>query len=307
MAYSPTTIDLSRVPAPAAIEPLDAEALIAAFKGRFDAVWAAARLTDPSLPLYNVGALETDPITVLAQAWSYLRLLDRARVNDAVRAVLAPLATGADLDAVVAAANVQRLTVIPADGDTPAVMETDAALLRRYLLSFDRPAAGSRDAYLSHAWTAWPSMVDASVVGRAVHGRRGDVDVVISGPGGRQPTTEELAVVRTAVTASHVRPEATSVSVIPAQRLTYAVDLTIHLPLGPDPQAVRQEVMNRLYAATAERIQIGAEVPPEFISGAAYGPSVIRVTRRSPSAAIVSDAYSIPVCTGIQVTVEVLE
>ena len=303
--YSPTTIDLSRLPLPAVLEVLDAEALIEAFKARFLAEWAARRAQNPSLPLYNVEQLETDPLMVTQQAWSYLRLLDRDRVNTASQAVMAPTARGADLDNVVARANISRLTLVPAVGSVPAVMESDTALLRRYLLSFDRPSAGSRDAYLFHAWTAWPQMHDAAVIGQAIHGRRGDVDIVVSGPAGRLPTTEELALVRNAVTGPSVRPEATSVSVIAATRVTYTVDLTITVARGPDPETVRQEAIARLLAATGERVAIGGEVPAEFISGAAYGPSVLRVTRTSPAADIPAHPYAVPVCTAIHVKIEV--
>ncbi len=305
MSYSATTIDLSRIPFPDVIETLDSEAMIDAFKARFLEVWTTAREQDPSLPAYDVEMLETDPAVIIGTTWSFLRLLDRARVNDAVKAVFASSATGADLDNVVARANVQRLTIIPVAGDNPAVMESDAALLRRYLLSFDRPSAGSRDAYLYHAWTAWPLMHDAAVIGRAIHGRRGDVDIVICGPGGRLPTTEEMVLVRAAVTGTSVKPEATAVVVLEATRTTYAVDITITVARGPDPETVRQEAVARIIAATAERTAIGAEVPAEFISGAAYGPSVLRVTRASPAADIAAHPYAVPVCTAVHVKVEV--
>ncbi|OYW64656.1 MAG: hypothetical protein B7Z40_13475 [Bosea sp. 12-68-7] len=293
MATAPTAIDLSRVAAPAAIEALDYETLLTAATTRFGDQWELARAENPALPAYDVDNLETDPAVILLQAWSYLRLLDRQRVNDAVKAVLAPLATGTDLDNVVAGANILR-----ADG------ESDAALRRRYLLTFDAPSAGSRDGYLLQAFTAWPLMHDASVIGPAVHGRRGDVDIVIAGPGGRLPTGEELALVRAAVNSTSVRPEAAAVVVLAATRATYVVDLTATIPRGPDPEVVRQEIITRVAAAAAERAVIGGEVPARFITGAAYGPSVIRVTQESPAADIAPEPYTIPICTSIHVRLE---
>lgn len=284
-----TTIDLSRLSSPDAIEPLDYETLFTAYRDRFIAAWAELRTDD-----YDVGTLESDPAMIVGQAGAYLRLLDRARVNDAVRAVLAPTAQGADLDNVAARVNIERL-----EG------ETDAQLLRRYLLAFDRPSAGSAHRYLYEVYTAWPECLDAKVIGQGVHDRRGDVDIVIAGPGGRLPTTGELATVRAAVTAPHVKPEATSVTVLAAQRVTYAVQLAIDVSTGPDPAIVRDEALARVAAVSAERMTVGGEVPADLIAGAAYGPSVIHVTRTSPAADIAPDPYNIPVPTSIEITTRV--
>ncbi|HWW46546.1 MAG TPA: baseplate J/gp47 family protein [Xanthobacteraceae bacterium] len=305
MITAPTTIDLSRVPPPNAIEPLDYEALFAAFVSRFKAAWERMRAVDPTLPAYDVEMLETDPAMITGEAWSYLRLRDRARVNDAVRAVLAPLARGTNLDNVAARVNIERLVVIPATANSPAVMESDTQLLRRYLMAFDRPSAGSRDRYLFEAFSAWPGMLDAAVIGRAVHGRRGDTDIVIIGPGGALPTTEQVRAVRDAVTATDVKPEATAVTVIPAVRTTYSVSLVLTLPQGPDPSVVIVDARARVDAAIAQRTLIGAEAPVWAIAGAAYGDNVIRVRVIAPEADIPADPYAVPVCTGVTITAEV--
>ena len=298
--------DLSRLQAPNAIEPLDAETLRGQFMSRFREKWAAARLIDPSLPDYDVETLETDSAVILSEAFAYVRLLDRGRVNDAVRAVLAPLATGTDLDNIAARQNVQRLEVIPAVGSTPAVMESDAQLFRRYLLSFDRASAGSHDCYLFHAFTAWPSMLDADVLGQSVHGRRGDVEVVILGPGGRAPTTPELATVRAAINGPGVRPEATSVVVLPAGRTLYSVNLALDVDSGPDPDAVKQEAIARVLAVADERCRVGGQIPLDLLSGAAYGPGVLRVTRNAPTAEIAVSSYAAPVLSGLTVTARIV-
>lgn len=302
--YAPTAIDLSRLPAPSAIEALDFESLYDGFEDRFLFYWNALRADNPSLPEYDVVTLKSDPAGILGEAWSYIRLLDRQRVNDALKALLAPLATGSNLDAIAASRNITRLTVISATANTAAVMESDTNLLRRYLLSFDKAAAGSRDRYLYEAWTAWPAMHDARVNGHAVHGRRGDTDVVIIGPGGRLPTEGETATVRAAVTAPHVKPEAVAVAVIPATRLEYSVAIVIEVPPGPDPSLVVAEAVARVRAAGDARMIIGGEVPAGLLSGAAYGSSVIKVRDLAP-VAISPDPYTIPILTNINITAEV--
>ncbi|MCC0033757.1 MAG: baseplate J/gp47 family protein [Hoeflea sp.] len=299
-----TVIDLTRVAAPTAIDALSYEELLSAFKVRFQAFWEEARLADASLPAYDESMLETSPPIIVGQAWSYLRLLDRQRVNDALKALLAPLSTGSNLDNLVARQGIQRLTITAASGSTPAVMESDARLLERYLLSFNRAAAGSRDGYLFAAFTAWPGAGDIEVVGRRIHGRRGDVDIVVAGPDGDAPSTENLALVRAAVTADDVQPETTSVSVLAATRVTYAVDLVIEVLKGPDPEIVKDEAVARIRAVADDRTFIGGEVPASLLSGAAYGTSVMKVRDNAP-VVIAPDPYSIPVLTTITVSTEV--
>ncbi len=299
------TIDLTRLPAPAIIEALDYETLQGQFLARFAIQWAAERAVDPTLPDWDVSALETDPVVIASQAWTYLRLLDRQRVNDAIKAVLAPTAEQADLDAVVARIGVQRLTITPATATTAAVMESDERLLARYLLAFTRPAAGSADRYLYEAMTAWPTLHHAAVIGRAVHGRRGDVDLVIVGPDGRDATDDEMALVRAACDTTSVKPEATSLNVVRATRRLYTVAGRIIVPKGPDAELVRSEAESRLAKAAAARLAIGAEVPIGLLEGAAYGTSVTRCDLASPTGDIIGAPYTIPVPTTIGLTVGV--
>jgi len=299
-----TVIDLSRVAVPTAIEALSYEELLTAFKERFQTFWASARLIDDTLPEYDVSMLESDPAIIVGQAWSFLRLLDRQRVNDAIKALLAPLSTGTNLDNLVLRQGIQRLVITASVGDTPAVMESDARLLERYLLSFNRAAAGSRDGYLFAAFTAWPGAGDIEVIGRRIHGRRGDVDIVVVGPNGDVPSDENLALVRAAVTADDVQPETTSVSVLAATRVTYHAYLVLEVPKGPDPEIVRLEGVARVRAVADDRTYIGGEVPAGLLSGAAYGLSVLKVRDNAP-VVISPDPYSIPVMTGSTIVAEV--
>tara|TARA_R110002049_G_scaffold285335_1_gene466161 strand:+ start:1228 stop:2139 length:912 start_codon:yes stop_codon:yes gene_type:complete len=300
-------INLSTLAAPLAIEDLSYKALFTDFKDRFQAFWDAERALNANLPAYNVGALETDPVTIVYQAAAYIRLLDRQRVNDAVKALLPAFAKGADLDALVARNAVVRLTVIEATGADPAVMESDANLLNRYLLSFDRGAAGTRDRYLFEAHTAVPVIPvgGAFVAGWREHGRRGDVDIVACGPDGRDLTEAELSDLRVGVLADSVVPEASSAAVKPAIRFEYQVEQKIIIRRGPSPAVVAADVEARIRELTDERTIINGTVPRDFIAGAAHGPNVVKAITTSPMVDIEADAYTVPVCTEITITVEV--
>lgn len=312
MTYAPTAIDLSRLPAPTAIDPLSFDVLLQGAIDRFVADYAAARALDPSLPAYSVEMLQTDPVIIELRTWSNLRLYDRQRVNDVFEALLAARARGSNLDAIVAGRNIERQTIVAATPTSAAVMEGDASLLRRYLLSFDMPAAGSAGRYLFDAYTAWPQSADrtlglwdARVNGYAVHGRRGDTDVVIIGPNGRLPTAEELATVRTAVTHPDRAPEAVAISVMAATRVEYTVSLVLEVPgIGPAPSIVQAEAEARVRAAATDRILIGGELPAGLLAGAAYGANVIAVRDLSP-VVIAADPYKVPVMTGLTITTEV--
>lgn len=312
MTYAPTAIDLSRLPAPDAIEAYSLAAMLDDFKARYLEEWNAARLIDPSIPAYDTINLETDPAIIAGEAYTLTRGLDRQRVNDGLKALLAPLSTGSNLDALVAGRNIERLTVIEATANSAAVMEGDASLLRRYLLSFDAPAAGSAGRYLFDCWSAWPQSADktsglwdARVNGYSIHGRRGDIDLVIAGPFGRVPTTQELLNVRDAVTDINRAPEGVSIVVLPAVRVEYQPSLVIEVPgNGPAPETVRLEAIARVEAVAMDRRLIGGEIPSGLLAGAAYVPNVIKVRDLAP-VTIAPDPYKIPVMSGLTVVVEV--
>lgn len=310
-SYAPTAIDLSRLPPPSAIEAWSPEQLIAAGKARFLQQWAAEQAINPNLPDFTEEGLETHPTIVTLRTFAGARGIDRQRVNDAYRALLSPLSKGSNLDVIAGSRNIERLVVVPATATTPAIMQSDASLLRDYLLSFDLPAAGSPDRYLFEAFRAWPSgdgapgLWDARVNGFDVHGRRGDTDVVIIGPAGRLPTEEERVIVRNAVTARHVKPEAVSVSVLAAQRVEYTASLVIEVPgNGPSPEVVRAEAEARVSAAALSRTLIGAEIPAGFLVSAAYGDNIIKVRDLAP-VVIEPDPYRVPVMTAVEVAVEI--
>lgn len=303
MATSTEIIDLSAVATPDAIESLSFETIFSAFKTRFQTAWDEQRAKDPSLPAYDVSTLETDPIIILGQAWSYLRLLDRQRVNEAIRAVLAPFAGKADLEAIVASQNITRQITIPAASGSPAVYETDAQLLRRYLLSFSRFAAGSRNGLLYHAYSAVPALSDAAVNGHAVHGRAGDSDLVVIGPDGRAVTDGEAGLIRDLAFSDSNYPEAIGGYLIPATRLEYDIEISLGISAtGASIELARSAAEERVRAAALLRQRIGGEIPPGLLAGAAYGTNIRKVNAPTP-VVIEPEAYTVPILRTLTVSV----
>lgn len=284
-------LDLSSLPFPDILETLDFETLYNGFITRFIAFWNEVRLLDPTLPVYDVDGLETDPVAVVGQAYSFLRLLDRQRVNDAVKAVLAPFAQGADLDNVVARQGVARMAG-----------ETDARLLLRYLLSFDRESAGSSKLYRYQAYTAWDGVHHATTAGRAVHGRKGDTDIVISTIDGTQPTEAQYKTVLDAVTLETRTPEAMGVFLRVAEPEFYSLKYRLVVPAGADWELLRSQAIARVRKAALTRTQIGAKVPSSFLQAAAYQDNNIQsVEVLDGFEGVFASPYQIPILSDVEI------
>jgi len=289
------------LPVPDAIEELDQETILAERMAEFQ-----RRADEAGFP-YDVGGLEFDPIKIDQEAHAYRELMMRSRVNSAVRAVLPAYATGADLDAIVARANVRRLVITPADPETntPAVMESDQALLIRYLTSFAAPAAGSPDGYIYHALTVWPQARDINVVGPSVHGIPGRVEVYLLGSEGEPVGEETVALVRDQLWRDNVKPLTDEVVVAAASIIPYEVELSILVPRGPAPSVVAQAAKEAVQRVADARFAIGARVYGNALEGAAYVGNVLRVTRHKPEADIVPTPSQAAHCTAITIHVEV--
>ena len=95
-------IDLSQLPAPLVVVPLDFEAELSALKSTVLAM--LPELTD-------VMDLESEPVNKVLQIIAYQKVYMQARINDAARACMLAYATGSDLDHLTALPAVQRMDV----------------------------------------------------------------------------------------------------------------------------------------------------------------------------------------------------
>lgn len=296
------TLNPTHLPVPDAIEPLDQETVLAErmteFQERADAAGFA----------YDVGGLEFDPIKIDQEAHAHRETLMRARVNSAVRAVLPAYAQGADLDAIVARANVQRLVIgerEASDGSIVQVMESDQALLVRYLTSFAVPSAGSADGYIYHALSVYPTARDIAVLGPAQHGVAGRAVVYLLGEAGEPVSSDIADTVRAYLRQDHIKPLTDELIVAPAEIIPYEVELTILVPRGPAPAIVADATKAAVEAAALARFAIGAQVYVNVLEGAAYVSNVLRVTRNKPTADITPGPSQAAFCTNVKINVEI--
>lgn len=295
-----TLIDLSLLPAPAVVEALDYETILAARKARLLELAPIAQQAD----LAAVLALESEPLTQFLQETAYRELLLRARINDAARAGMLPWATGADLDNLAALYGVTRLTITPANPaaipPAPAVMESDADFRRRIQLAPEGlSVAGSRGAYLFHTLSADADVKDANISNPTP----GLVRVaVLSRTGNGTAPAPLLGLVNAALNAETVRPLCDSVDVVTASVVTYSITATINVLPGPSPQAVLDAAQAAAEALADELHQCGRDVTRSALFAALHQPGALRVDLTAPAADIVITADQAAYCTGITLT-----
>ncbi|MGS4886088.1 baseplate J/gp47 family protein [Roseibium sp. MB-4] len=316
--YAPAAPDLSRLPFPDALEAIEYEALVQELIADYQTKMAAARLANPDWPVWDVGNKLTDPAVIQMEAVATVRLLDRIRVNDGIKAFLAPFAKGTNLDNLVLGQGVTRKILKEETATEPAVMQTDESLLLQYLFSFQLPAVGSTGGILYDAWDVWPAltdgtgMLDARVNGWKVHkqlgnlNRRGDQDLVLAGPNGEAPPAEILSQIRARVLSEKRMLDGMGLQVMAAKRHVYNVHQTVTvLGNGPALDLVLAEVEAAIRAAAARRMLIGAQIQPEYLTGPSFVEGVWAIEDHAP-VSVEAEPYTIPVLGDVTLIPEVL-
>ncbi|MDI3204973.1 baseplate assembly protein [Pseudomonas shahriarae] len=324
-------IDLSTLPAPEVLEPIDFETMyqevLSDFRQQMGDQWTAV--------------LESDPVVKLLEVAAYQKMLGRARVNDAAKASLLAYAQRTDLDNRAADYDVQRLTIIPSDPDAippvAAVMESDNALRYRTRLSLEGlSVAGSRGAYEFHGLSASANVANVSVdsptfigveVNAALRAQLppGAIVVVCDYDAGLQdplPGDVSLAVLPTlesaepgdelvntvlrVLSAEDVRPLTDRPRAQLGKPTSYQVIANLELESGPDPAVVLSASRAGLDAAIAEARSLEGQLPLSALYAALHVSGVRRVRLTSPVADVVCDKRHYPSCTNIVLTSRVV-
>lgn len=263
-------VDLSALPAPDVLEPLDFEETyeegLATFRGYMGDNWTAA--------------LESDPVTKLLEVGAYNKVSNRARVNDGCKALLLAHAIGSDLDQLGANVNLKRLVIQPenllAIPPVPQVLEDHDSFRERIQLSYEGlTTAGPRNSYILHARNASGLVRDAT----AESPSPACVTVtVLSTEGDGTASPELLATVAAALNDDDVRPLGDRVTVQGAQILPYRIDAILHMSSpGPEGDASLAEANRRLGAWINPRKRLGVEVARSAVDAQVHVAGVSRV------------------------------
>lgn len=285
-----TAVDLSRLPAPTIVETLD-----------FDTIYGQMLAALQALVPTFDATVESDPVIKLLQVAAYREMLLRARVNDAARAVMPAYALGADLDNLAALMGVSRLVVTPANAGTgaPAVLESDDDFRRRLVLAPEGySVAGPEGAYIFHALSASPDVLDASATSPAT----GEVRVTVLARAGNGTASPALLdTVLAYVSAETRRPLTDRVTIRSAEIVEYMVEAQITTFAGPDGSIVIVEARNRLAAYVANSHRLGRDITRSGIFGALHTEGVQNVVLTSPVADIALDRTQAGWCTAVSV------
>lgn len=256
------------LPPPAILEELNFEQLLATIVADAQARLAAVGIT------WDVGALETDPVMILCQAFAYRELVLRARVNDAARANLLAFAGTSDLDHLAAFYDVARL-----DG------ETDERLRDRvWLTILGRSAGGPVERYKAVAMAASLQVRDVAIWRE---GRDPTVRVAVLSTDTGEASPELLATVRAALEAPEVRVVSDRFDVVSAIQTVQDVALTVRL--APDaPESRRMDVAAAVRSAWQAEQLLGLDLTTSWLTAKAMIPGVTRVAVTWPTKDVVA-------------------
>lgn len=286
-----TGIDVSRLPAPAAVEVLDFEAILAEWVEFFTTAF----------PQFSA-LVESDPAYKVMIVGAYREMVLRQRINDATRQNMLAFATGSNLDHLAANLLVTRKVLVPADPETntPAVMEADDELRRRAQLAPESyTTAGSAGSYVFHALGAHPDILDAAVESP----QPGEVVVtILSRVGDGVPSTEARDAVVDKLSGDTVRPLTDQVFVNNVVPVDYAIDAEIYTFEGPDSSLVIAAAQANVEAMRDALKRIGRDIPLSAMYAALHVEGVSRVVLITPVNSVTIGPGEVGNCTDIVIS-----
>ena len=277
-------IDLSTLPAPAVVEVLSFETILAQ-------MLADLRSRDAAF----TALVESDPAYKVLEVAAFRETLIRARVNDAAKGTMLAYAVGADLDNLAALLNVSRKTLVPANPSsyppTPAVMESDTDLRFRAQLAIEGvTTAGPSGSYAYHALSV-TSVKDVAVAGPPTVAA-GNVRVTVlsrTASATVGATAAEVAAVNAILNSEDIRPLTDNVTVQAAVVVPYLLNVTIKVLPGWDATVTKAEAEARIRAYADNIRRVGYDVRVSGVYGAAFVAGVESVVLNSTGGAIVAD------------------
>ncbi|EMV4050079.1 baseplate J/gp47 family protein [Escherichia coli] len=289
------TVDLSELPPPEIIATLDYETILS----EVIAMIIAAYPEEKQLAIAAAMALESEPLTVIAQVFSYRELMLRQTVNDGAGACMLSHANGGNLDNLAANNNTERLTIVEATDTTDAVMESDAALRLRAQSAFDGlSVAGPTGAYEYFAKSASGKVADVKASSPAP----AEVVVsVLSAEGDGTASDELIATVNAKLSDESIRPVGDRLTVQSAEIISYDINATLYLYPGPESEPIVNAAEASLQKWLKSQWRIGLDVARSAILAALHVQGVQRVELDLPERLIISDTQAAR-CASVTIT-----
>lgn len=301
MSTTFSAIDLSQLPVPQVVEPIDFETILAERKAYLVSLYPAAQQAEIAARL----ELESEPLTKLLEENAYREVIWRQRVNEASLANMLAYAAGSDLEQLAANYNVRRLVVTP--GDPTAVppivevLEDDDSLRERAQMAWEGlSTAGPRNSYIFHARAADGRVADAS----AVSPSPAVVVVTVQGStvDGSAPA-DLVAIVDAYLSDDDRRPVADRLTVQAATVLPYSITATLYLQsAGPESEPILEAAESALLAYVHQRRRLGMEVSESAVHAALHVEGVRKVELVGWADIVATEAQA-PYCTAVHLSV----
>lgn len=262
-----TVVDLSRLPAPDVVEPLD-------FADLRDVMLADAAAF---IPGFNA-LTPADPVYKLIEYFAYRELLLRARVNEGGAAVMLPFAAGADLDNLGALYGVERFILVEADAEAGIAeeLESDDDFRDRIVRTPETfSVAGPVAAYVNLARNADSDVAFATCTEPAP----GQVLVTVQSRTGTGAASAELIQSVLAYLSDEFRrPLGDQLIVQTAEILEFDITADIRTFAGPDPSLVLAVAQAQLETWLAENQRLGRDITEDGIHAQLRSEGVSKVT-----------------------------
>lgn len=270
-----TAIDLSKLPIPNVIAPLDYDAILNEYVSRFQLLF----------PDYVV--VESDWVMKAFEVAASIKLEERAAYNIDNSQNYIALATGANLDGLAANLLTTRL-----EG------ESDDALRKRAVLAPEAfSTAGPEGAYIYHAKSAHSDIENVGVTSPDP----GVVQVVILAKNG-VPSQEIIDAVVDKLDDEDVRPITDDVHVLPVSLVDFVVEGVINTFAGPDSSVVLAKALANLDDYLKASRLVGEDISLSGIYASLHVAGVKKVTLSHPTTDIAISDLQCGHCTNINVT-----
>lgn len=284
------SIDLSLLPAPAVIEPLDYETILTNRKAALIALWPE----DDRPALEATLALETEALTKFLEESAYRELLLRARINDAAHACMLAYATGSNLDQLVALLGVTRLP-----------NESDERLRHRAQMALEgQTVAGSSGSYTYHSLSASALVKDVGVDSPAP----GQVRItVLSTEGDGAPSPNLMATVLAYLSAEDRRPLTDQVIVQAAEVVPYTIEATLNVYPGPASSPILSAARAAVETYVLDHAKLGYDVTLSGLYACLHQGGVQRVVLASPLDNIAIGPHQAAHCSSIVISLGIID
>ncbi|MDN0081613.1 baseplate J/gp47 family protein [Crenobacter sp. SG2305] len=294
-------VDLSRLPPPDVLEPVNFDTLLAERKAALIAQFSE----DQRDAVRRTLELESEPLTKIARENAYREMLLRQRINEAALATMLAYAEGPDLDQIGARYKVARLELVPADLDAvppvPAVMEGDDDYRERIQEAFDGlSVAGPKAGYRKFAREADPRVADVAVTSPAP---AEVVITVLSREGDGTASPDLLDKVRAYLSDEDRRPVADRLTVQSASIINYRADAVLYLYPGPEAEPIKLAAEKALAAQVNQRRRLGQDIRLTKLTAVVHVEGVQRIELPAPAADLVLDDHQAGYCTGYSVKI----